>query len=609
MISKEDIEKIRKAVDMVDYLSFRGVEAHQSGVSWKALCPVHSERSPSFHIKPEQNTFHCFGCGIGGDIFSLVQEMDSLSFYGAIQELADYAEIEITEEEDEEFKKTKRLYQLTELASKWFRENFELLPDEHPAKTNFSERNLLELANEDTTIGFAPNNGMKQYLGSKGYSTAEMKEVGLVSQGESEGPLFRKRIVWSIKNIQGKVVGFTARKIYDADIGGKYINSPQTKLYNKSHTLFGLFEAHKSITKHQAVYVVEGQTDVMALRAIGIDNVVAPNGTAFGKEHSLILQRLADRGKESKQFVINFCFDGDFAGVNAAKKVFEVDSSLQTSANVISIPKGDPCDVRMQEGDEALTNILETNKVSLLEFILKKELEEWDVRTPEGQAKFIGQASKLLAGVDNNVVLESYKRKISWWTGVPLSSLNISNGGSYQKRVTQNHVSVSASELRKRVIASLLQYPMETYEAILLQGLQADMFQKESKVIYERAIDVLKTQLFADETPSLRPEHFSNPKIISELLFLDLTQGAELNEARIKSITANICKVFLTDYINSENNMIQSRILAASDDHNLVEDEDLLGEILEARANMPVTRRRIGKKYTKRATPTENHVE
>lgn len=600
MIPKEDIEKIRKAINLVDYLSFRGVESHQSGATWKALCPIHSERTPSFHIRPEQQQWRCFGCGLGGDVFSLVQEMDQLSFYGAVQELADYAGIEITEEEDAEFKKLKRLYALTGVASAWFRENFVNLPDEHPAKVNFSERKLLELANKDTTIGFAPNNGMTQYLGGKGFSMEEMKEVGLITSGDRQGVLFRKRIIWSIKNIQGKVIGFTARKVYEADLGGKYINSPQTKLYNKSHSLFGLYEAHKSITKSQSVYVVEGQTDVMALRAVGIENVVAPNGTAFGKEHSLMLQRLADRGKDSKQFTINFCFDGDAAGVNAAKKMFDVDPILQTTANVISIPTGDPCDIRNLHGDDVLIRILEENKVTLLEFILKKELEEWDIKTPEGQSKFIAQANNLLSGVDSPVLLESYKRKISWWTGVPLSSISISGSRTAARKAKIAQAGISGAELRKRVIASLVQFPEPTYDAVRIMGITSDMFQKESKVIFEKAIDLISTQVMKGEKVQLRPDQFDNADLISQLLFTVLTHEDSPSENRIKSVTQNICRVFLSDYTSSENNMVQARILGATDDNNLVEDEDLLREILEARKSIPVNHRRAVKKPPKK---------
>lgn len=422
MISKEDIEKIRVNVDIIKYLHDRGTEVTRAGASWIGLCPIHSERTPSFHVKPEAKTWHCFGCSKGGDIFTLIQEVDDLSFYGAILSLAEYAGIEIKETDNVDYKHIQRLHKLTDTASKLFRKNYLELPEDHPAKQNLAARNLTAEAERDETVGFAPASGLIQYLEKAGFTIEEILEAGLATKPENPVALFRNRLIWSIRNIQGKTVGFTARKIYDNDNGPKYINSPQTPLYNKSKTLFGLEQAHKAITENQSVYVVEGQTDVMALRAIGIMNVVAPNGTAFVKDHATILQRLASRARSSKKFTINFCFDGDTAGMTAAKKVFKTDSSLQTSANVITLPYGDPCELRINEGDEGLRKALE-NKIPLLEFILKTELNEWDVTTAEGQTGFLKQAIELLDDIDDNTMLEAYQRKVSYWSGVPLSNI------------------------------------------------------------------------------------------------------------------------------------------------------------------------------------------
>lgn len=591
MIPKSDINHIRETVDIIKFLESRGVAANKAGTSWVALCPIHSERSPSFHIKPAENRYHCFGCGSGGDIINLVQELDQLSFSGAVEELADYAGITIQKaEEDEEFKKLKRLYALTETASQWFRSNFTSLPDEHPAKENLGERKLLQLADEDESIGYAPNSGMVQHLNSKGFKIEEIREVGLMASNEErEWAAYRKRLVWSIRNIQGKVVGFSARKVYENDTGPKYINSPQTKLYNKSRTLFGLFEAHKHITKQQSVYVVEGQTDVMAMRAAGVLNVVASNGTAFGKEHAEILYRLADRARESKQFTINFCFDNDPAGVKAAKKMFTIDANLQTLANVVTIPQGDPDDVRRLYGDQALIDALE-NKVPLLEFILKQELKEWDVKTAEGQSRFLNEANQLLSDVTNSVVLDSYKRKISWWTGVPLSEISL-NKNRQRNNNNQNHNNdhsqVSEGELRKRILAALIQFPTPTLEAIAANGITFDMFQSEGRVIIEEAFRFLAQ--YGDlagegDRVVFDVDSFTNPKLVTDLMFVPLASEEDsANPERVKSIVNSICHVFIITKTANENNMVQARIVNATEDSIILDDETLLEEIIEAR--------------------------
>lgn len=593
MIPKADINYIRENVDIIKFLESRGVASNKAGISWLALCPIHSERTPSFNIKAVENRYHCFGCGSSGDIINLVQELDQLSFSGAIEEIAEYAGIVIKkDEEDEEFKKLKRLYALTETVSLWFRENFTSLPDEHPAKENLSERRLLELANEDPSIGYAPNNGMVQHLTSKGYSIEEIHQVGLMTSKDGrEWASYRKRLIWSIRNIQGKVVGFSARKVYENDNGPKYINSPQTRLYNKSHTLFGLYEAHKHITKQQSVFVVEGQTDVMAMRAAGVLNVVASNGTAFGKDHAEILYRLADRARESKQFTINFCFDNDPAGVKAAKKMFTIDSTLQTLSNVVTIPDGDPDDVRRNQGDEALVKALE-NRVPLLEFILRKELEEWDITTPEGQSKFLAEANKLLSGVDNSIVLDSYKRKLSWWTGVPLSEINLRRAPNKTQNNQQhesNHSGVSEGELRKRVLAALIQFPEETMEAIAVNRITMDMFQNDGRIIIEEAFRYLRENGMAEDA-GMRTifdiDAFSNPKLVTDLMFVPIVTEEGASRDRIKSIVNFICHVFIAARTVNENNMVQARIVNATEDGGFMDDETLLKEIVEARKSV-----------------------
>jgi len=599
MIIKEDIEKIRNAVDIVEYLKSRGTEVNRSGVSWVGLCPIHSERSPSFHVKPEAKTFHCFGCGRGGDIFTLVQEMDDLSFMGSILSLAEYADIELQEEEDDNFKKIQRLYKLTNLASSWFRKNFEELDDEHPAKLNLSERGLLDLAKKDNSIGFSPNSGLLQYLTAAKFTMDEIVEVGLASRSEDKpdqqpNARFRQRLIWSIRNIQGKTVGFSARKIYDTDNGPKYINSPQTTLFNKSKTLLGLDQAHKTITEQQSVYVVEGQTDVMAFREAGILNVVATCGTAFGKDHSIILQRLADRAKTSKKFTINFCFDGDAAGINAAKKVFSTDNSLQTSANVISLGSEDPDDLRKNHGNDALIKALE-NKVSLLEFILKNELKEWDVTNPEGQAGFLKQASMLLNEIDDPSLLEAYQRKVSYWSGAPLSTIVNRN---YGKRRTssmgeeQSSVqAVSLGTLRQRVIASVLQYPIQGLKAIKEFKINDSMFQNSGKTLFTEAVTVAEAATVAGSY-SFDPSNFTEPTLAVNLLHEEIITTLDETDERIQEIVNAICKVFTTNYNINENNKLQTRLLNMSEEETSESsDEDLFREIMESRKDIQSPRK------------------
>ena len=241
MISKQVIDEIREKADMVKFLEDHGVTLQVSGSNFKGLCPFHNERSPSFNVRPGIQRFHCFGCSETGDIFDLVAHMEQLSFGGAIQYLAEEMGIKITsDEEDAQYKKIRRLQQICKLASEFFHENFKNLPSQHPAKKNLADRNLLEFAETDPSIGYAPNGALMKLLHENRFSTEEIIEAGLAKQVQVEGnehtnrvgsirngevkEIFRNRLMWTIYDISGKPVGFSGRKVYENDtISPKYV--------------------------------------------------------------------------------------------------------------------------------------------------------------------------------------------------------------------------------------------------------------------------------------------------------------------------------------------------------------------------------------------------
>lgn len=496
MISNDVKEEIRSKIDLVDFLEKRGVALRQTGPNLVGLCPVHKENSPSFNVRPAIQRFHCFGCGIKGDIFDLVQAVENLTFPGAIQFLADYTGVQIrNEEQDEDYRKKKRLYEVCEVASAWFRYNFRKLPDTHPAKVNFSDRKLLDHANQDKTIGFAPYDGLIDFLAKANYTIQEMNEAGLVKENDQQPgsfrDRFRNRIMWTISDASGRPIGFSGRRIDDSSSAPKYLNSPQTPLYNKSTTLLGLETAKGSIVKEQKVYIVEGQTDVMALQAAGILNVVASCGTAFGGLHAASLRRLSNIGKGSNKFTFVFCFDSDTAGLKAATSVFQTIPEIQLSSMVASMtpttPEGvtlnlDPCDVRKDFGDEILRQLL-LSPVSLTMFILQQEINNWDLTTAEGQSGFVTAAQGHIANVTDSVQRESYLRQIAFMSGVPYSQLHntptarpTQNTSAQPQNATMESAGKKELTPQDRVIAFLLQYPQVTRNLMIGKHLTFDMF-------------------------------------------------------------------------------------------------------------------------------------
>ena len=594
MISDKIIEEIRNKADIVKFLEDHGVSLVPAGVNYKGLCPFHSERSPSFNVRPGYNRYHCFGCGESGDIFNLVQELEQLNFTGAIHYLADELGIQIVnEEEDAHYKKIRRLQQICQISSDFFRENFLSLPPSHPAKQNLSDRDLLEFAETDPSIGYAPNGALIKLLHSHRFSTEEIVEAGLAKHAQVEGnentnrvasireggvrEIFRNRLMWTIYDVSGKPIGFSGRKVYENDtLSPKYVNSPQTPLYNKSKALLGLNFARKDIVGERHVFVVEGQTDVMALQAAGVRNVVASCGTAFGKPHAEILERLAaTSSKKSEQFKFYFCFDGDAAGTKAALGVFNKIPEIQLNSYVVGLkgPDGgeetlDPCDLRKTYGDEALRAALKA-PVSMVEFVLRQELKNWNVVTPEGRSGFVNACRPTLALIKDPLAHEGYLRKISFWSGVPYSQLvdvvKVSRG-SAQQGGDQGHIPLPSANktgaltIDQQIHAALLQYPEVMYKLVFESGIEEEFFSNPEE-----------TRRIMDELPEDHP-----------LMFADL----KVPEGKEEAALQRLCELFLRVKYMEAVEQLNARIAAVSSDANSIMDETLLIEIMQEQGNL-----------------------
>jgi DNA primase len=585
MISKQVIEDIRQKADMVKFLEDHGVTLQIAGANYRGLCPYHSERSPSFNVRPAINRFHCFGCGESGDIFDLTMHMEQLPFAGAIQYLAEGMGIKITnDEEDAQYKKIRRLQQICKLASDFFRENFLSLPSQHPAKKNLADRALLEFAETDPSIGYAPNGALMKLLHENRFSTEEIIEAGLAKQIQVEGnehtnrigsirngevkEVFRNRLMWTIYDVSGKPIGFSGRKVYENDtLSPKYVNSPQTPLFNKSKALLGLNFARKHIVEKRSVIVVEGQTDVMAYQAAGIFNVVASCGTAFGKFHTEILERLASTStRKTEQFKFYFAFDPDSAGSKAALKVFNNIPEIQLNSFVINfnLPQVgdeslDPCDLRMKFGDDALKQTL-TSPVSMVEFVLKQELKNWDVLTPEGRSGFVNAARPTLALIKDPLAHDSYLRKISFWSGVPYSQLVdvVRHNGKAQHQAAAPQSAQSSQvktlSIDEQIYAAFLQYPEKMWGLYYATGIEDSFFKNPAEI-----------QHIMDELPADHP-----------LMFADLKIAPGKEDAALQ----RLCEMFMRIKYMEAVEQLNARVAAASSDANSLMDETLLIEIM-----------------------------
>ncbi|MEU6404643.1 DNA primase [Streptomyces sp. NPDC046985] len=406
-INDEDVKAVRDAVpiDAVvsEYLQLRNA----GGGNLKGLCPFHDEKSPSFQVSPSKGLFHCFGCQEGGDTITFVMKIDHLSFSEVVERLAAQAGITLRYEEggynpSHQRGERIRLVEAHKLAADWYAEQLAQSAEAETGRVFLAERGFDHGAAVHFGVGYSPQgwDHLTRFLRGKGFSDKELVLSGLAQEGR-RGPIdrFRGRLMWPIRDIGGEVVGFGARKLYEADNGPKYLNTPETPIYRKSQVLYGIDLAKKEIAKVSRAVVVEGYTDVMACHLAGVTTAIATCGTAFGGEHIKILRRLLmDNGSAR----VIFTFDGDAAGQKAALRAFEDDQKFAAETYIAIAPDGmDPCELRLAKGDEAVADLTEP-RTPLFEFALRQIVARYDLNTPAGRAAALDEAAPVVARIKNS---------------------------------------------------------------------------------------------------------------------------------------------------------------------------------------------------------------
>ncbi|MGJ9596640.1 DNA primase [Actinotignum sp. GS-2025c] len=435
LIKREDIDRVRAAV-RIDDVASQYVALRPGGVdSLKGLCPFHDEKTPSFHVRPNLGRWHCFGCGEGGDVFAFVQRAESIDFVEAVELLARRAGIELHYEGARERRpgepSKRRLIDAHRVAVQFYRAQFDT-PAAAPARTLLAERGFERAAVDHFECGYAPDSwdALYTHLRSHGFSDREIETAGLATRG-NRGlyDRFRGRLMWPIFSITGEPIGFGARRLGEDDRGPKYLNTPETPIYKKSQVLYGLNLAKKEIATSRSVVIVEGYTDVMAAHLAGITTAVATCGTAFGAEHVKIVRRLLGDGANPAAGVVLFSgkayggeviftFDGDSAGQKAALRAFGEDQAFATQTYVAIAPDNlDPCDVRLQRGDEALREVI-AGRRPLFEFAIRSLIEDLPLTTAEGRSAGLRVSAPIVAGIRDRVLRGEYTRNLAGWLGM-----------------------------------------------------------------------------------------------------------------------------------------------------------------------------------------------
>ena len=442
MILKEDIEKVRATADLYDIVSAT-VSLKPSGTgAYVGLCPFHDEKTPSFSVRPALGVWHCFGCGLGGDVFGYVEHQENIDFRDAVELLADKYHIELHYDQSNAKKehtgsKRARLLEANEAAQEFFISQL-MTKDALAARKLLDGRNFSQADCQRFGCGYAPQgwDNLVRYLAGKGFTQQEMLDAGLARQGQhGVYDYFRGRVTWPIRDSTGRTLGFGARKLYEDDsIGAKYFNTPDTVLYRKNQVLYGIDMAKAAIVKKRQVVIVEGYTDVMAMHLAGVDTAIATCGTAFGAEHAKIVRRLiADDSLGAVQLIgplkvdgqqlssrIVFTFDGDAAGQKAAIHAFGLDAAFSTQAFVaVADDNLDPCDLRIKRGNEAVRALI-ANAEPLYDFVIKTAIGRFDTTYVTGQMGAVKAVAPLIAQIRDRSLLDLYSRKAVRQIGVDL---------------------------------------------------------------------------------------------------------------------------------------------------------------------------------------------
>ncbi len=349
------VDQIKSKIDIVTLVGSY-IKLDKAGSNFKGRCPFHNEKTPSFFVSPDRSSYYCFGCHAKGDIFTFVQDFEGLDFVGALKVLADRAGVTLEKYDKGEKTGKDRLFSVLEQAVFFYEKT---LSESSEAAAYLKSRGISEKTIKDFRIGYSPLDWRQlyEYLLSRSVSETDMLEVGLIKRKEDKSSYydtFRGRIMFPISDSSGRVVGFSGRILVSDENSPKYLNSPETGLFNKSEILFGLDKAKKDIRLNDYSILVEGQMDLVTMHQVGLSNTVASSGTALTESHLVKLRRLSNR--------IIMAYDGDSAGFRASDRSSKIALSLGMELKIAQMPEGkDPADLAINE-PEKLREVLKGSK-------------------------------------------------------------------------------------------------------------------------------------------------------------------------------------------------------------------------------------------------------
>ena len=410
-IPERFLQEVSDRNDIADVVSGYVRLNKKSGSNLFGLCPFHSEKTPSFSVSPDKQIYHCFGCGKGGGVFSFIMEVENLTFPESVEFLAKRVGLQVPEEnrDDPESRRREQLLKLNKDAAKYFYKQF-LSPNGQVAQDYAVRRGLTPATVKRFGLGYAPDtwDSLVKAMRALGHSEGLMLQAGLVRKGKKGGvyDTFRNRLMFPVFDVRGNVIGFSGRILGDGE--PKYMNSPETPVFNKSKNLFGLNLAKK--TKLGCIILCEGNVDVVALHQAGFDNAVASLGTSLTPEQARLLSRFTSE--------VVIAYDGDAAGQKATARAISILEKLDVKVRILTMTGAkDPDEYIKKFGADSFRNLLEKTE-DHTDYTLGKILEKYDLSQPESKLSFLKEAETYVATFSGKAEREVYAMRIADMVGV-----------------------------------------------------------------------------------------------------------------------------------------------------------------------------------------------
>lgn len=542
------VEEVKSRLSIEDVIS-EYVPLKRAGRNWRGLSPFSNEKTPSFMVSPEKQIWHDFSSGKGGNMFSFIMEVEGLDFKAALELLARKAGIDI-----EQFRAAprqsgpdkNRLHELLELSTKFYQVQF----SKHQTaleyvirKRGFTKETALEWK-----LGYSPNNGsaLVDFAKTKGFTEADLKLAGLSAQSYRGGiqDMFRGRLMIPLQDPQGKVIGFTARQLDDDPNAPKYINTPQTVLYDKSRHIYGLHLAKESIRKTKFVVMVEGNLDVIASHQVGVRQVVATAGTALTEPHLKALSRFTGD--------IRLSFDADKAGVAATERAIPIASRTKVSLSIIDIPAGKDPDELIKQDPKLWQQAIEKHEYAL-DWLMQRYEKLLDLNSAQGKREFSDILLPVVRGLTDDVERDHYLNAIAKTIDVSRDALEqkLSKTESAGPETHRRRIKAEPAQLDRQAIEN--KKTQDNFLSLILMrptlreflGLVTPdmLFTDEAKELLE----FLKKNPDFDGKDANKVKNLADYVKIEVLLYEELYQGLELNELHYEAarLQARLVEAFI----------------------------------------------------------------